>query len=128
MKRSALVLLTAIYLLSCVGIGVDRFYCCGKLASTTFTYAPANDNAGTQTPKKNNCCRNEKQSLKIKDNHISGDAFIAGHPLPVIIPSFFCPNNKIALTLSHTNISYNGNAPPGLPDVPVYTLNCTYRI
>ena len=129
MKRSAIILLTAIYLLSCVGIGINRFYCCGKLAWVKLTYASAeNNDAGKQTTGKNKCCKHETQSFKIKDNHMAGDCFAAHHPLPVIIPSIIAPAYSNAALLLHCNTLYKGNAPPIHPDISVYTLNCTYRI
>jgi hypothetical protein len=126
-KRTALILLTAIYLLSCIGLGINRFYCCGKLASVTLTYG-ADDNTGKEAGKKDNCCKNEKQSLKVKDSHFSVVSFSLNHPIPAIIASFTSLNNENIVNLLHTKIVYKGNAPPGHSDIPVYTLNCAYRI
>ena len=127
MKRTALILLTAIYLLSCVGIGIDRFYCCGKLASATLTYA-ASDNTNNEAAKKDNCCKNEKLSFKVKDSHFGAVSFSLSRPLPAIIQSFISPDKELPAIQLHTKIVYKGNAPPGYSDIPAYTLNCTYRI
>jgi hypothetical protein len=124
-KRTTLLLLTAIYLLSCVGMGINRFYCCGKLASVTLTYGENNSNKQVD---KNNCCRHEKQSLKINDNHFNTAALSLSHPAAGIVPSFISLNNDAIVSLLHTKIVYKGNAPPGHSTIPVYTLNCTYRI
>lgn len=127
MKRSALILLTAIYLLSIVGIGVNRFYCCGELASVTLTYG-SEDHSAKETGKKDNCCKNEAQSFKVKDTHVSSVNFAVVHPSPSILPTFSHPELfTIALELPVT-IAYQSNAPPGNPATPIYTLNCTYRI
>ncbi|WP_183574470.1 HYC_CC_PP family protein [Mucilaginibacter sp. X5P1] len=125
MKRTTLILLMVIYLLSCVGMGINRFYCCGKLASVTLTYGE--DNSSKQVDK-NKCCRHEKQSLKINDNHFNSTALSLSHPAPAIVPSFISLNNEAIVSLLHTKIVYKGNAPPGHSIIPVYTLNCTYRI
>lgn len=127
MKRLTLILITAIYLLSCLGLGVNRFYCCGKLDSVTFTYG-ANDNSGKETGKKNNCCKHEKQSFKVKDSHFSVVSLSLTHQAPVEISSFFTLNNETIGGLLRIKIVYKGNAPPGDTDIPVYTLNCAYRI
>lgn len=127
MKRTALILLTAIYLLSCVGMGINRFYCCGKLAAVTLIYG-APDNTNNKTAKNDNCCRNEKQSFKVKDSHFSATSFSLNHPLPAIIQSFIIPDKGLLANNLHTKIVYKGNAPPGHQDIPVYTLNCAYRI
>jgi len=127
MKRSALVLLTAIYLISCLGMSVNRFYCCGKLASITFTYG-AGDNTLSQGGKTNKCCDHQKQSFKVKDSHYSPAALSFNHPIPAIIPSVISLSNHFITGLLLTQIVYKGNAPPGHPDIPAYTLNCAYRI
>jgi hypothetical protein len=126
-KRTALIILTAIYLISCVGIGINRFYCCGKLASVTLTYGD-NDNTNDQSAKKDNCCKNEKQSFKVKDNHFSVVPFSLDHPAPALNPSFVNFHNEKIVTYLSSKIVYEGNAPPGHSDIPAYILNCTYRI
>jgi hypothetical protein len=126
-KRTALLLLTSIYLLSCLGIGLNRFYCCGKLASVKLIYG-ATENAGKETGKKDNCCKNEQSSLKIKDTHFSITAFSLNQPVPAIIASFISLNNEAVVKDLQTKIAYNSNAPPGCWDIPIYTLNCAYRI
>jgi hypothetical protein len=127
MKRSVFLLLTAIYLISCLGISVNRFYCCGKLASVTYTYG-AGDNINNQANKKNKCCDHQKQSFKVKDSHFSAASISLNHPVPAIISSFISLTDEPVVGILHTKIVYKGNAPPGHSDIPIYTLNCTYRI
>jgi hypothetical protein len=121
-KRTALLFLTAIYLLSLVGIGVSRFYCCGKLTSVTLTYASADHTD------QNNCCKHDTKSFKVKDSHVTAASFVFSEISAAIIPT---PVNWTLVTFAteHANpTSYQANAPPGDPDIPIYTLNCTYRI
>jgi hypothetical protein len=122
MKRSALILLTAIYLLSLVGIGVNRFYCCGKLASVTLTYASADHTD------KDNCCKHESKSFKIKDSHVTVNALILNQLIPTILPvsNYLIADDLLMEQANHTN--YQANAPPDNPAVPIYTINCSYRI
>ena len=127
MKRTALILLTAIYIVACVGMSVNRFYCCGKLASVTYTYG-AGDNANSSAGKKDKCCDHQKQSFKVKDSHFSAVSLALSHPFPAIIPSFISLADEPVVSILHTKIVYKGNAPPGHSDIPVYTLNCAYRI
>ncbi|HTD39373.1 MAG TPA: hypothetical protein VK671_02045, partial [Mucilaginibacter sp.] len=110
MKRTALILLMAIYLLSCMGMGINRYYCCGKLASVTLTYG-ASDNTINKAAKNKNCCRNEKQSFKVKDNHFNVASSSLDRPLPVIIASFISRDSKSVANLLYTKIVYKGNAP-----------------
>ncbi|MGF7082129.1 HYC_CC_PP family protein [Mucilaginibacter sp. UYCu711] len=122
MKRSALILLTAIYLLSLVGIGVNRFYCCGKLTSVTLTYASANHTD------KGNCCKHESKSFKIKDSHVTGNTTVLSPSIAAILPTPAYLNAVNIFIEQATPINYQANAPPGNVDIPIYTLNCAYRI
>jgi hypothetical protein len=126
MKRTALILLTAIYMVSCVGMSVNRFYCCGKLASVDYTYG-AGDNT-SQAGKKDKCCDHQLQSFKVKDSHFSAASFSLNHPVPVIVSSFVNLVNEPVVSILHMQIVYKGNAPPGHLDIPVYALNCAYLI
>jgi hypothetical protein len=121
-KRTALLFLTAIYLLSLAGIGINRFYCCGKLTSVTLTYASADHTD------KNNCCKHESKSFKIKDSHVTANTTVLSPSIPAILPA---PAYLVAVnvpTEQDNPINYQANAPPGNPDIPIYTLNCAYRI
>jgi hypothetical protein len=122
-KRTALILLTVIYLLSCVGIGVNRFYCCGKLASVTLTYVTAD-----HTDNKGNCCKHQIKSFKVKDTHVNVASFVLNDLSAVILPSLSTWNSIIPVNEQIAAIGYQSHAPPGNPAIPIYTLNCAYRI
>jgi hypothetical protein len=121
-KRTALLLLTAIYLLSLVGIGVNRFYCCGKLTSVKLTYATPDHTD------KGNCCKHDSKSFKVKDSHVNATSFAMAQLSPALLPvtANWFASNIISEQANHNN--YQANAPPGNPDIPIYTLNCAYRI
>jgi hypothetical protein len=125
-KRTMLILLTVIYLVSAVGIGVSRFYCCGKLAAVNLVFASGNDQKNDV--EKDNCCKNEKQSFKIKDNHFNSSGFNLNQPLPVILPSLYSYDHLGVTQTIIQSRPYKSNAPPGRPEAPIYTLNCSYRI
>jgi hypothetical protein len=121
-KRTALLFLTAIYLLSLVGIGVNRFYCCGKLTSVTLTFASADHTD------KDNCCKHESKNFKIKDSHVTVNTTVLSPSMPVILPM---PAYQAAVNIQTeqaNHINYQANAPPGNPHIPIYTINCAYRI
>jgi hypothetical protein len=126
-KRTTLLLLTAIYLLSLVGIGFNRVYCCGKLTSVTLTYAMP-DNAGNKTAQKDNCCKHEKRSFKVNDSHVAANSFVFDELSAAIIPTQYSRAWIVINTEQVSRINYQPNAPPGDPDIPIYTLNCAYRI
>ncbi|MCC8426590.1 hypothetical protein [Mucilaginibacter sp. UR6-11] len=126
MKRAALILLTAIYLLSCVGMGINRFYCCGKLAAVTITYAAADDD-GAQSSNNNNCCKHEIKSFKVKDSHFKVLSLSFSQLLPSILPAFIHLDNETIRKILSAKITHSSNAPP-VVTTPIYTRNCAYRI
>ena len=126
MKRTALIILTAIYIISCLGMSVNRFYCCGKLASVSYSLG-ATENSG-KSARQDKCCDHQKQSFKVKDSHFSVVNLSLSHPFPAIIPSLFSIAEEPVVSILAAKIVYKGNAPPGHSAIPVYTLNCAYRI
>lgn len=122
MKRTALILLTAVYLISLVGIGVNRFYCCGKLTSVTLTYASADHT------EKDNCCKNESKSFKIKDSHVTVNTTVLSPSMPAILPAPAYQAAVYNLTEQAIRTGFQANAPPGNATIPIYNLNCAYRI
>lgn len=122
MKRTALIFLTTIYLLSLVGVGVNRFYCCGKLTSVTLTYASADHTD------KDNCCKQESKSFKIKDSHVTVNTTVLSSSAPALLPEPAYWTAVNILTEQNKPVNYQANAPPRNPDIPIYTLNCAYRI
>lgn len=126
MKRFALIFIMIIYLLSVVGMGVNRFYCCGKLASITLIYGDS-DNTNKEAGKDDKCCKNEKKNFKIKDTHVSATAIAFVPVSPAILPIF--ENWDLPVLQEQSSVmAYQSNAPPGNPDTPIYTLICNYRI
>ena len=108
-------------------MGINRFYCCGKLASVTITYA-ASDDAGAKTVNNKSCCKNELKSFKVKDSHFNAIPVSLKFPVAVNIPYFTVAAHKLVATLSSAALPYNSHSPPDRAIVPAYTLNCTYRI
>ncbi len=127
MKRTALLLLTAAYLLSSVGVAATSFYCCGVLQSVTFFQGPkhagskmASDMAG--------CCKTKTQYVKIKDRHLGSTGFNLDTKLfPALnapdFTAYTVPNNR-----EPQHILYNSHAPPDRLKASFYILHCTYRI
>ena len=128
MKRTALILLTFVYLLSCTGVAVNRFYCCGKLATVNFIYGASDHSDSKTDKKKDDCCKKERLNFKIKDNHFSAASFSLHHPLPVVISNRISFDLDEVANLVSSNDAYHGNAPPGFTVEPIYTLYCNYRI
>jgi len=116
-----------IYMLSSLGMAVNRFYCCGRLASVKLILALPDQN-DVKAKTKDNCCKNERKSLKIKDTHFSADVLILDAPMPALLPEPI-RFSQVNLFTDRADVQpYQANAPPGQPETPIYILNCTYRI
>lgn len=125
-KKVTIVLLTAVYLLTAVGVSASSFYCCGILRSTTVSLGELKSN-DSKAVKNTQCCKHTKQTFKVKDTHFASHA----SSLP---DKFFAATLQTAgnfqLAAQPVKIVYlpfNSHAPP-LGQRSIYALNCTYRI
>jgi hypothetical protein len=125
-KRTAIILLSAVYLLSSLGVAADSHYCCGILQSTTlFRDAKPDCKMGLHMK---NCCKTKKQYFKVKDQHFGAPAFSLNVNLfhNVIQSNYHSDLNIACVNIAHLTV--NSHSPPDLLKTPVYIQNCTYRI
>lgn len=128
MKQIALILLICIYALSSFGVGIKQFYCCGKLKSTSVSLVEDSKEKCAKGDKKSGCCKTKFNSLKVKDTHIAADDI--SNPVKhftdihLFIPSF----EVVALVNELMDIANPSHAPPAHHGIPVYILNCNFRI
>ncbi|MBS1530041.1 MAG: hypothetical protein JSU01_07020 [Bacteroidetes bacterium] len=123
MKRVVIIILACIYTISCFGMTASRFYCCGKLASVSLSLGIQ----GKAQPDKQKCCKTEKLSFKIKDNHVASNGFNLQSMPAVDMPvQAFQPMTQQPVE-TDVLLLHAGNSPPGC-HVAIYTFNCTYRI
>jgi hypothetical protein len=126
MKKILSILLIMIYGTATFGMSVKEFYCCGKLKSVSVSF---NIFSKSKQTKDDGCCKTKYHSAKVKDNHIASDKVVFNAKKIVVAPvnfnilvPFVFANQKIVL-------SNEINGPPILYErVPVYILNCNYRI
>jgi len=126
-KRAIAILFSIVYLLSAVGVSVEHFYCCGKLASTTFILGDTHHPVVKGLAKTDDCCKTTKQSFRVKDNHVgvSGSSIV---PTWVAVMMQLVPALPEPAVQEYTGITYRVHGPPERQQTPIYILNCTYRI
>jgi len=128
MKKVSLILLTIIYALSSFGIGVRQFYCCGKLKSTTVTLIQTENKKCSNDDGTSGCCKTKLKSFKVKDSHVAADGINAPGKhiadICLVAPSF----EILALVKQSGDIANAAHAPPSQHGIPLYILDCTYRI
>jgi len=126
MKKFTVTVLALIYMLSTLGVSAERFYCCGKLARTSFALGDSGNSVNTNS-KKGDCCRTTKQSFKVKDQHVIAKMLdVTAKTFVALLPSVI-PFRSVAVNVLQPTV-YCANAPPDRKQTPIYLLNCTYRI
>ena len=129
MKKVSAILLLTVYALTTLGIGIRQFYCCGKLKSTSLTLVQEFKEKCKNSDGMKGCCKTQFKSLKVKDSHINADGItvLVKHftELHLATPLFEvkAPANEPVVVANASNAP-----PPKLHGVPIYILNCTYRI
>ncbi len=128
MKKIALVLLICVYALSSFEVGIKQFYCCGKLKSTTISFVQEIKGKCGKGDEKSECCWTKFKSLKVKDTHIA--AADVSNPVKHFTDlHLFTPSFEVtALANEPIDIANPSHAPPAHHGIPVYILNCNFRI
>ncbi|MEO7394596.1 MAG: hypothetical protein ABIU11_06600 [Chitinophagaceae bacterium] len=128
MKKIALILLISMYALSSFGIGIEQFYCCGTLKSTSISFLREVKEKCSKGDEKNGCCQTQFTSLKVKDTHIPAGAISSSVNIFPDIVLFNSPFDGVELLTHQTIVNNPGHAPPLLKDTPLYILNCNFLI
>jgi hypothetical protein len=125
-KRIAVILLLLIYTASVYGITIDKFYCCGKLASVSLSVSSASK-SDCKATSGSDCCKTVKANFKVKDNHVSAKTELTlKNSFALVIPEFSIPALAERITLKEVS-AYNSQAPP-VQRAPLYILYSNYRI
>lgn len=130
LKQKLALSLCTFYLVSVIGVALSLHFCGGKLASV----AVASTKAACKycksepiAPKDDNCCKNTKVDIKVKDKHHVESAVKLPKSFSVdaIIPSPF-----------HSILNYfvpkylnrlENKAPPEITGVSLHIMNCVFR-
>jgi len=128
MKRTALLLLTAIYLISTLGVTASSYYCRGKLQSTTLVGTPAGLPGCKMAGQMKNCRKIKKQFFKVTDAHIYSTAFsMATKLFPAVQGAFLVYQTNMDASMERL-FNIDIHAPPRGKLISAYILNCDYRI
>ena len=130
LKQKLAISLCAFYLFSVIGVALSLHFCGGKLASISASNAKEVCKYCKSEPiaqKDDNCCKNTKIDVKVKNNHqiesavklpkvFSIDAFI-----PRIAHTIF---KQFLPSLFNKAESRN---PPKITGVALHVMNCVFR-
>ncbi len=128
MKKIALILLISIYSISTLGIGIQHFYCCGKLKSTSISFVQVVKEKCNKDDAMSDCCKTWFTSLKVKDSHVPADDI--NSPVKHFKDlHLFTASFKVKVSANEPmDVATAGHAPPLHNNIPIFTLHCVYRI
>ena len=134
MKKLLTILLIVAYGIATYGSTVYMHYCMGKLVNIEMTSAHNTTCKGCHQSKKTSeksCCKSEFKQLKTDKEYEKG---YYNYPFfsPHFLPNTNGYNEKVDIAsiaidrelVIHRNV---GLPPPAIP-IPIYILNCDYRI
>jgi hypothetical protein len=126
LKKIILIFLVSVYAMSVLGYGVEGFYCCGQLKSVTLTFQDYVNSFKKHDAKK--CCDTKVHFFKVKDNHIASDQI--NTPIKFFTDAnLFAAYFNLAFHFQGKAVTaYHCNAPPSPGFVPIFVLNCNFRI
>ena len=128
MKKIALILLICMYTLSSFGVSVNRFYCCGKLKTTSISFINAVAEKCSNQKMMIGCCKTTFKSLQVKDSHVAAIGIDKLAKNFTEVNLYYAAINTTCLSNSKITTAYSGNAPPLHYNLPFYILHCTYLI
>ncbi len=125
MKKFVLILLASFYILSVTGIGINQFYCCGKLESTNILLPfseKQNDKSGS------GCFKHEQNFYKVNDSH---ESTVTTSAIKTGFTNYNITNKTLTPFLSKRFLqsdSFNTNSPPLGAEIPIFLHDCVFLI
>jgi hypothetical protein len=135
MKRFIAVILAFIYMSTAMGATVQLHYCMGKLVEWELgnrkkdhcSVCGMKKSAVNATSKKK-CCEDQYKEIKLKNDHRTPES--AGSLIfPVLEATQVATYTFDAAPVTSLAVTFPvAQAPPGTSSIPVFLLNCNFRI
>lgn len=127
MKRFITLVLLIAYSASAIGLSFSLHYCGGHLKNICFT-SDTEKNCCGKNEHKSHCCKDKHFSAKFKDDH-SRSVYTVLIEMAAAVPVTVVHQQR---SLCYAETAYSTSFPtinsPPWRNVPVYLLNCTFRI
>lgn len=132
MKKFAITILALIYLSTSIGVTVHMHYCMNRLAGWGMNNKESNTcstcGMAKLNPKDKDCCHDKLAFFKITgDQKVTESASKLSNPITFIVPTYYIELPTPTLSLVTEKRPF-GDSPPFRNQVPIYILNCDYRI
>lgn len=130
LKQKLAISLCTFYLVSVIGVALSLHFCGGKLASVSVSTAKASCKYCKSEPitkKEDNCCKNTKVDVKVKDTHKAQSAIKLPKlfSVDVIVPRAFHAVFNYFLPSLFNRLE--NKAPPKTSSVALHVMNCVFR-
>jgi hypothetical protein len=128
LKRSGILLLLLLYLITGIGFAVNLHYC-GKLITSVEIGASLKSCNETGMMRGMKCCKNKRIDIKLKDAHQGQSQSFLGKLFSFkLVAVNHLPVQLLPQTFLYSHSCYLG--PPGklICATPVFIKNCTFRI
>ena len=125
-KRSAIIGLLVLYVITVSGFALNLHYCFNRLASVNLD-VPASICTKVLQPFKMKCCKDSKVEIKVKDAHQSSSPEFGSKFFPVHLPVVTFANVSLFAQSAYVN-NVAGRGPPLVTDVLLFLKNRVFRI
>ncbi|MGI8952458.1 MAG: HYC_CC_PP family protein [Chitinophagaceae bacterium] len=127
MKKILVILLITVYAISSSGATLHFHYCCGKFDKIDFNANKKDNCPFANKISQKGCCDNRQVELKIKSDYQPETIAKTFYKVCEIYNNYattYCSNIFINNNLKY----FSGVSPPLSKSVPLYILQCVYRI
>ncbi|WP_374950949.1 hypothetical protein [Mucilaginibacter sp.] len=127
-KKSGVLLLTVLYLITAAGFALNLHYCGNEVASVKIN-APAKSCAKPMAKSKMNCCKDARLDVKVKDDHQAEQNSFIAQLFAFDIPRL--PFDELLFSAQKALIEhFVDRGPPDslIGKVSVFIKNCIFRI
>ncbi|UEG49837.1 hypothetical protein LK994_14445 [Ferruginibacter lapsinanis] len=132
MKKFIVIILALVYIISSIGVVVNMHYCMSKIAGwdlgNTESKMCAKCGMHKYDKKGKGCCNDEQTFFKSSiDQKITETCLEIKIPIDLTLPASFAgiSINVFPVLIENKSIAHD---PPLKQGVPIYILNCVYRI
>ena len=133
MKKVTVTILAILYMSASIGATINLHYCMGKLSGSDLW--KGNDKSNKcgacgmlKARSKKGCCKDEQKQVKLNTDQKIVDYFLKLIPISytAILPNYITYQENLIPTLIEEYPIANG--PPLRQTVPIFILNCVFRI
>jgi hypothetical protein len=126
LKRSVVLMLMMLYVVTVSGFALNLHYCFNRLSAVNID-APSGSCSKVLEKAKMKCCQERHIEVKVKDSHQAGSPSFWGKFFIFDLPALSLPDFSVSFPNERVERLLD-RGPPEPPGIPVFIKNCTFRI